>query len=74
MFEGVSKVDAVASTVVSGAFGPLDDITDKDISFGPGNKLMGQINLSEHLFWRLFSGVAGCVLRRAFPICTAAHN
>ena len=45
MYETVGKIDAVISTAGSGAFGPLDALTDEDFSFGLGNKLMGQINL-----------------------------
>jgi len=45
MFETVGKVDAVVSIAGSGAFGPLDAISDDDFAFGLGNKLMGQINL-----------------------------
>ncbi len=45
MYENVGKVDAVVSTAGSGAFGPLDAMSDEDFSFGLGNKLMGQVNL-----------------------------
>lgn len=45
MFETVGKVDAVVSTAGTGAFGPMDALSDKDFEFGLGNKLMGQINL-----------------------------
>ena len=45
MYETVGTVDSVISTAGSGAFGPLDALTDQDFAFGLGNKLMGQINL-----------------------------
>lgn len=45
MFETVGKVDAVVSTAGSGAFGPLEALSDEDFAFGLGNKFMGQANL-----------------------------
>ncbi|SHI62027.1 NAD(P)-dependent dehydrogenase, short-chain alcohol dehydrogenase family [Shimia gijangensis] len=45
MYDKVGKVDSVISTAGSGAFGPLDALSDEDFTFGLGNKLMGQINL-----------------------------
>jgi len=45
MYENVGKVDAIISTAGTGAFGPLDALTDEDFAFGLGNKLMGQVNL-----------------------------
>ena len=48
MYETVGKIDAVISTAGSGAFGPLDAMSDEDFTFGLGNKLMGQINLVRH--------------------------
>jgi len=65
MYEKTGKVDAVISTAGSGAFGPLDALSDEDFVFGLGNKLMGQINLvrfgREYLndggFFTLTSGI-----------------
>jgi NAD(P)-dependent dehydrogenase (short-subunit alcohol dehydrogenase family) len=45
MYEATGKVDAVISTAGTGAFGPIDALSDEDFAFGLGNKLMGQINL-----------------------------
>jgi len=45
MYEKVGKIDAIVSAAGSGAFGPLDALTDEDFAFGLGNKLMGQVNL-----------------------------
>lgn len=45
MYETVGKIDAVVSTAGTGAFGPLEALSDEDFAFGLGNKLMGQVNL-----------------------------
>lgn len=45
MFETVGKVDAIVSAAGSGAFGPLEALSDEDFAFGLGNKFMGQANL-----------------------------
>ena len=48
MYSTVGKVDAVVSCAGSGAFAPLMDLTDEQMSFTLGNKLMGQVNLVRH--------------------------
>lgn len=45
MYQTTGKIDAVLSTAGTGAFGPIDALSDEDFSFGLGNKLLGQINL-----------------------------
>jgi NAD(P)-dependent dehydrogenase (short-subunit alcohol dehydrogenase family) len=45
MYEAVENIDAVVSAAGTGAFKPLDQLTDEDFESSLGNKLMGQINL-----------------------------
>ena len=45
MYESVDQLDAVVSAAGTGAFKPLDQLTDEDFQSSLGNKLMGQINL-----------------------------
>jgi NAD(P)-dependent dehydrogenase (short-subunit alcohol dehydrogenase family) len=48
MYAAVGKVDAVVACAGSGAFKPLADLTNEDIAFTLGDKLMGQVNLVRH--------------------------
>ena len=45
MYAEVGEVDAVISVTGTGAFKPLDQLTDADFAFSLQNKLMGQVNL-----------------------------
>jgi NAD(P)-dependent dehydrogenase (short-subunit alcohol dehydrogenase family) len=45
MYDSVDQIDAVVSAAGTGAFKPLDQLTDEDFQSSLGNKLMGQINL-----------------------------
>lgn len=45
MYDEVGKVDAVISCAGGGAFAKLEDLTDDQIDFTLGSKLMGQVNL-----------------------------
>jgi NAD(P)-dependent dehydrogenase (short-subunit alcohol dehydrogenase family) len=45
MYETVGKVDAVISAAGSGAWKPLDALTDDDFARSLGYKLMGQVNV-----------------------------
>ena len=45
MYAAVGRVDAVVSAAGSARFAPLDRLSDDDLAFSLGNKLMGQVNL-----------------------------
>ena len=45
MFARVGKVDAIVSTAGSGAWKPLEELTDADFELSLHDKLMGQVNL-----------------------------
>lgn len=45
LFQQTGPVDAVVSCAGSGAFRPLEQLTDDDFAFSLRNKLMGQVNL-----------------------------
>jgi len=45
MYEGIGKVGAVISCAGNGAFAPLTELTDEQIEYTLGSKLMGQVNL-----------------------------
>lgn len=45
MFRQVGRVDAVVSAAGTGAFKPLEQLSDEDFRFSLGHKLMGQVNL-----------------------------
>jgi NAD(P)-dependent dehydrogenase (short-subunit alcohol dehydrogenase family) len=45
LFQQTGKVDAVISCAGNAAFKPLTELTDEDVAFSLGNKLMGQVNL-----------------------------
>ncbi len=45
LFEQVGRVDAVVSAAGTGAFRPLEQLSEEDFRFSLGNKLMGQVNL-----------------------------
>jgi NAD(P)-dependent dehydrogenase (short-subunit alcohol dehydrogenase family) len=48
MYAQAGKVDAVISAAGSGAWKPLDQLTDEDFAFSLGYKLMGQVNVVRH--------------------------
>lgn len=50
MYRSAGKVDAVVSAAGSGAWKPLDQLTDADFAVSLGYKLMGQINLVRYGF------------------------
>lgn len=45
LFRQTGRVDAVVSAAGTGAFRPLDQLSDQDLAFSLGHKLMGQVNL-----------------------------
>ena len=45
LFEQVGRVDAVVSCAGQAAFRPLEQLSEEDLRFSLGNKLMGQANL-----------------------------
>jgi NAD(P)-dependent dehydrogenase (short-subunit alcohol dehydrogenase family) len=45
MYAAVGRVDAVVSAAGSARFAPLGRLSDDDLAFSLGNKLMGQVNL-----------------------------
>jgi NAD(P)-dependent dehydrogenase (short-subunit alcohol dehydrogenase family) len=45
LFEQVGRVDAVVSAAGTGAFRPLEQLSEEDFRFSLGHKLMGQVNL-----------------------------
>jgi len=48
MFERIGHIDAVVSAAGSGAWKPLDQLTDDDFARSLGYKLMGQVNVVRH--------------------------
>jgi NAD(P)-dependent dehydrogenase (short-subunit alcohol dehydrogenase family) len=45
MYKGIGKVGAVISCAGNGAFAPLSELTEEQIEYTLGSKLMGQVNL-----------------------------
>lgn len=45
LFEQVGRVDAVVSCAGQAAFRPLEQLSEEDLRFSLGHKLMGQVNL-----------------------------
>ncbi len=45
MYEAIGKVDAVVSCAGNGTFAPLSELTEQQIEYTLGSKLMGQVNL-----------------------------
>jgi NAD(P)-dependent dehydrogenase (short-subunit alcohol dehydrogenase family) len=45
LYERVGTVDAVVSAAGNARFAPLGQLTDDELAFSLGNKLMGQVNL-----------------------------
>jgi NAD(P)-dependent dehydrogenase (short-subunit alcohol dehydrogenase family) len=45
LFQKIGDVDAVVSCAGSGAWGPLDQLSDADFAYALKSKLMGQVNL-----------------------------
>jgi NAD(P)-dependent dehydrogenase (short-subunit alcohol dehydrogenase family) len=45
MYQHIGKVGAVVSCAGNGAFAPLSELTDEQIEYTIGSKLMGQVNL-----------------------------
>jgi NAD(P)-dependent dehydrogenase (short-subunit alcohol dehydrogenase family) len=56
MFDQVGNVDAVVSAAGSGAWKPLDQLTDEDFAVSLGYKLMGQVNLVRYGFAHVNDG------------------
>jgi len=50
MYERVGRVDALISAAGSGAWKPLDQLTDEDFATSLGYKLMGQVNVIRYGF------------------------
>src|SRR5215213_598565 len=50
MYASAGKVDAVISAAGSGAWKPLDQLTDEDFAVSLGYKLMGQVNVVRYGF------------------------
>lgn len=56
MYERVGRVDAVVSAAGSGAWKPLDQLTDDDFTRSLGYKLMGQVNVIRYGFEHVSDG------------------
>jgi NAD(P)-dependent dehydrogenase (short-subunit alcohol dehydrogenase family) len=56
MYASVGKVDAVISAAGSGAWKPLEQLTDEDFAFSLGYKLMGQVNVVRYGFEHVSDG------------------
>lgn len=56
MFEKVGRVDAIVSAAGSGAWKPLDQLTDDDFAISLGYKLMGQVNVIRYGFAHVNDG------------------
>jgi NAD(P)-dependent dehydrogenase (short-subunit alcohol dehydrogenase family) len=58
MYEQIGKLDAVVSAAGSGAWKPLDQLTDEDFATSLAYKLMGQVNVIRYGFPSLSDGGA----------------
>jgi NAD(P)-dependent dehydrogenase (short-subunit alcohol dehydrogenase family) len=58
MYERAGKLDAVVSAAGSGAWKPLDQLSDEDFATSLGYKLMGQVNVIRYGFPSLSDGGA----------------
>lgn len=56
MYGKVGKVDAIVSAAGSGAWKPLEQLTDEDFAASLGYKLMGQVNVIRYGFESLNDG------------------
>lgn len=56
MYQKVGRVDAVISAAGSGAWKPLDQLTDEDFAISLGYKLMGQVNVVRYGFAHISDG------------------
>lgn len=56
MYDRVGRVDAVVSAAGSGAWKPLDQLTDDDFAQSLGYKLMGQVNAVRYGFGSVNDG------------------
>jgi NAD(P)-dependent dehydrogenase (short-subunit alcohol dehydrogenase family) len=76
MYRAVGRVDAVVSAAGKAKFAPLDALTDEDLAFTLGNKLMGQVNLVRFGVGQISDGgsftlTAGFLARSPMPGATA---
>ncbi|HEV7767706.1 MAG TPA: short chain dehydrogenase [Thermoanaerobaculia bacterium] len=56
MYQEVGKLDAIISAAGSGAWKPLDQLTDEDFATSLGYKLMGQVNVIRYGFASVSDG------------------
>jgi NAD(P)-dependent dehydrogenase (short-subunit alcohol dehydrogenase family) len=56
MYAKVGRLDAVISAAGSGAWKPLDQLTDEDFAISLGYKLMGQVNVVRYGFEHVNDG------------------
>src|SRR5258706_6424900 len=72
MYEKTGTIDAVISAAGSGAWKPLDQLTDDDFARSLGYKLMGQVNVIRYGFAHLSDGgsittTSGILTRTPMP-------
>jgi NAD(P)-dependent dehydrogenase (short-subunit alcohol dehydrogenase family) len=72
MYAKVGKIDAVISAAGSGAWKPLDALTDEDFARSLGYKLMGQVNVIRYGFAHVtdggsFTTTSGILARAPMP-------
>jgi NAD(P)-dependent dehydrogenase (short-subunit alcohol dehydrogenase family) len=76
MYAAVGQVDAVVSAAGKAKFATFDTLTDEDLAFSLGNKLMGQVNLVRFGLGHVADGgsftlTAGFLARSPMPGATA---
>lgn len=76
MYGKVGKVDAIVSAAGSGAWKPLEQLTDEDFAASLGYKLMGQVNVIRYGFESLNDGgsitvTSGILSRMLMPSAAA---
>jgi NAD(P)-dependent dehydrogenase (short-subunit alcohol dehydrogenase family) len=76
MYSEVGMVDAVVCAAGSGAWKPLDQLTEEDFAFSLGYKLMGQVNVIRYGFAHVTDGgsittTSGILSRNPMPSSSA---
>jgi NAD(P)-dependent dehydrogenase (short-subunit alcohol dehydrogenase family) len=76
MYSEVGKIDAVISAAGSGAWKPLDQLTEEDFAYSLGYKLMGQVNVIRYGFEHVTEGgsittTSGILSRLPMPSSSA---
>jgi NAD(P)-dependent dehydrogenase (short-subunit alcohol dehydrogenase family) len=76
MYAEVGKLDAVVCAAGSGAWKPLEQLSDEDFAFSLGYKLMGQVNVIRYGFDHVNDGgsittTSGILSRQPMPSSSA---